>query len=610
MTLIESIEQQLRSIFSPEEADDIVEWLELYVQSIPYSPIPGAFRIKHTPWIAEPLRACVDPENKLVALLGPVQAGKSTIIELLTCYIIAKMSGPTLCLQDNDPNARDWYDSRLRELWKNCPPVMSKYNDSKSRVQNSVFDRMRLYTLGAHNKRNLQRRSIRWCIGDEVWQWPKGHIKQARSRVEFFGWLGKCVFASQGGVEGDEWTDLWNSTNRKEWTFKCSDCGTRQPFVWEQVVFPDNYKNANGYDYKAIEEGCTYRCCNCSKTYADNAGSRAEMNETGEYVVMNGNATSGYVGYHWNALAVRSWGGLAVDVTKAKETSLLFANDEPRKLFKQQQLALPWSDDPDEFDLNAKAGDYKMESDWDDEGVLYQQMLYQGEKGKEMLLKGGCRLRMMGIDVQQNGFYYVIRQYAVDGRSRLFKWGFVSTFEELMRLQVKSEVHPTMVCIDSGFRTDDVYRFSAEFGYTATKGSAQTEFPWRVIRGGKTVVEYRPYKPPARINFGKRGRLILFSNLALKDTLTRLRKSGHHSYSIDAGEEYDKQMTSEVRTKLQNGKAEWRVINNRANHIFDCEVMCLVPAMMLKIIGRRPAKSLTEESIDSPDQTESSEADQ
>ena len=33
---------------------------------------------------------------------------------------------------------------------------------------------MTLWVLGAHNKTNLQRRSIRWLVGDETWRWPHG----------------------------------------------------------------------------------------------------------------------------------------------------------------------------------------------------------------------------------------------------------------------------------------------------------------------------------------------------------------------------------------------------------------------------------------------------
>ena len=609
--MLKDFEYQLRSIFSPEEITDIVEWLEKNVHSIPYSPIPGAFRVQETPWIAEPLRACTDPENKLVALMAPIQSGKSTTLELLSCYIVAKMPGPSLFLQDIDPNAKDWHDSRLLELWKNCPPVQQKVNVNASRKEVTVFDRMRLYTLGAHNKKNLQRRSIRWLVGDEVWLWPRGHISQARSRVEFFGWLGKCIFASQGGVEGDEWTELFNSTDRREWTFACPDCGTRQPFSWEQIRYPEGYKSEHGYNFRLIETATTYRCCNCDKEWKDNPGSRAEMNATGQYVAMNENAVKGNVGYHWNALATRSWGDLAVQATKAKEASVLYADEEPRKLFKQKQLALPWSDEPDDFDLNAGPGEYKMGENWDDEAVIYDRVIYPaGEKAEECLKKGGCRLRVMGVDVQNNGYYFVIRMYSSDGRSRLYKWGFVTTLNELIAVQTKSEVHPSMVCMDSGFKTDDVYRLCAQMGYIATKGSAINEFPWRVTRSGKTFLEYRSYKPPQTINYGKKCKLVLFSNLALKDTLARLKRSGHNSYSIDAGDEYDRQMSSEVRSKTPSGKPEWKLVGNKANHIWDCEVMCLLPAIMLKLVGRGAKKVQPESTLDTQPEGDSLEADQ
>ena len=63
---------------------------------------------------------------------------------------------------------------------------------------------MTLWVLGAHNKTNLQRRSIRWLVGDETWRWPEGHMAEAEARVTAFGWLGKCLFMSQGGEDDDD----------------------------------------------------------------------------------------------------------------------------------------------------------------------------------------------------------------------------------------------------------------------------------------------------------------------------------------------------------------------------------------------------------------------
>ena len=63
---------------------------------------------------------------------------------------------------------------------------------------------MTLWVLGAHNKTNLQRRSIRWLTMDETWRAPTGHMAAAEARVTAFGWLGKCLFMSQGGEEDDD----------------------------------------------------------------------------------------------------------------------------------------------------------------------------------------------------------------------------------------------------------------------------------------------------------------------------------------------------------------------------------------------------------------------
>jgi phage terminase large subunit GpA-like protein len=54
---------------------------------------------------------------------------------------------------------------------------------------------MVLWILGAHNKTNLQRRSIRWLVGDETWRWPEGHMAEAEARVTAFGWSRAAVLS-------------------------------------------------------------------------------------------------------------------------------------------------------------------------------------------------------------------------------------------------------------------------------------------------------------------------------------------------------------------------------------------------------------------------------
>jgi hypothetical protein len=93
-----------------------------------------------------------------------------------------------------------------------------------------------------------------------------------------------------------------------------------------------------------------------------------------------------------------------------------------------------------------------------------------------------------------------------------------------------------------------------------------------------------------------------------KDTLTRLRRAGHHTYPEDYGDEYRKQMQSEHRTKTNAGTPIWLPIGDRANHLWDCEVMGILPAMMAKLIGKGKNRGATPTAEDEKPEKESSES--
>jgi len=90
-----------------------------------------------------------------------------------------------------------------------------------------------------------------------------------------------------------------------------------------------------------------------------------------------------------------------------------------------------------------------------------------------------------------------------------------------------------------------------------------------------------------------------WSNLNIKDILARLRRNQNSAEGAtwevpeDVPEDYLAQMESEQRIK-KNTKWVWEQIGSRPNHLFDCEVMSVAAAVMLKLVGR-------ESSEDSPE---------
>ena len=161
--------------------------------------MPGPFRSDNSPWVREVMEAIVDPKVKLVSMIAAVQSSKTTAPELTLCYIIANLPGPCLWLDQTDEDAKDESESRLQKLFESCSQVKKFFPKNKNKQRNCTIhfsNGMTLWLLGAYNKTNLQRRSIRWLFGDETWRWPVGHMAEAEARTTAFGWLGKCVFMS------------------------------------------------------------------------------------------------------------------------------------------------------------------------------------------------------------------------------------------------------------------------------------------------------------------------------------------------------------------------------------------------------------------------------
>lgn len=583
------LEARLRRVFQPDDGGDIISWLTKNVRQIPFSPMPSGFQVQETPWLIEPLRAYVDPEVRLAVTIAPIQSGKSLAAELLSCYILARQPSPTLYLNDTNDNAADWMQNRLRILWQNVPPVAAKLpkGEGDSKASTVQTDEMTFWCLGAFNEKNLQRRSIRWLVADETWLYPKGHLAEASARVTSFGWLGKRIFMSQGSFQGDETEEVWLTTDKRVWSFACPECGHRQPWSFDQLRLPDSAWRADGeYDYNAVRSGTIYECEGCKHQFKDSKGSRDEMNARGFYAVTNPLAAKENVGFTWEAVCARSWGSIAEMHLRAKVINDVAGDANPLRIFWQKQRAKFWSDIPDGFDTIQAVGDYKQGDDWAEELLLDPKTR---RTHLDRTLADQIKCRFMTVDVQRNGFYCLVRSWGAQMESRLVRWKFVSTWEDVVGMARSCGVHPALVYVDCGDQFDDVIRQCGINKWTALRGDARYDFVWRIQTPKGLKAVSKTYAPARIINAGTGGvRVHHFSNLALKDQLSRLRRNGKHTVPHDCGQDYLDQMESEVRAMSNTGKPEWRRIGKRANHLWDCEVMQLVPALAFGLLNVKP----------------------
>lgn len=561
------------------------KWCEENVKNIPYSPIPGHFKSANSPWVREVMEAMADPDIRIVSIVAPVQSSKTISAELCLCYIIANFPGPCLWLSQTDADAKDQAEARLHKLFSECDAVKKLFpaDRHKKKTQTVFFSNgMTLWVLGAHAKSNLQSRSIRWLIGDETWQWPSGHMQQAEARVTAFGWLGKCIFLSQGGTENDDTHRKFETTDMREWEFKCPKCGKYQPYKWSNIEWDKNYRDGEGrMDFAKVRSSVRLVCEFCKHEIADSDANRKLLNSSAKFVPQNPNAPTTKAGFHWNSLASMSWGELAEMYLRAKESGRR-GDMEDLKNFYQKRLALPWGDLEEDFTLDISPSGYRMGDDWESEAAV-------GTKGAILPPphenKNRVRLRFLTVDVQMDHFYAVVRSWACDASSRLVYCAKLQTWEDVEILQNRFGVFPQLVFVDAGYSTFEVYRNCAKHNWTALMGDGRRDFPHRV-NGKITQRFYSTARHP--LVSDRKCRMHYWSNLGIKDTLARLRSNQNpdegSTWEVpsDVPEEYLKMLDSEQRVK--NGNSwEWRQIGKRPNHYWDCEAMQVCAAYMMKL---------------------------
>ena len=544
--------------WTPADRREPWRWCEDHIKSIPYSPLPGPFRSENSPWIREVMEAIVDPKIRLVSIIAAVQSSKTTSPELTLCYIIANLPGPCLWLDQTDEDAKDESESRLQKLFESCEPVKKLFPKNKNKQRNCTIhfsNGMTLWLLGAYNKTNLQRRSIRWLFGDETWRWPVGHMAEAEARATAFGWLGKCVFMSQGGEENDDTHRKFETTDMREWHYKCPKCGKYIPYKWENVEWDDDCKDENGeYDFSKINHSTALKCPECGEYFEDSDRMRRILNKDGKFIPLNPNGAKENVGFHWNALASMSWGKVAELYLRAKiaarkgDSSLL-------QQFYQKRLALAWREFAEDYRLEIASGSYNSGDAWNEEAGFNKlgEIIAPPFAENEVI----APLRIMSVDVQMNCFYLVVRAWSINGSSRLLWHEKVLTWEDIEEIQKRFKILDNLVFVDAGYNSFEVYKHCGERNWIALMGDNRANFFHR-LPNGKTVLRF--YSPVKHIFISRyvKCRMHFWSNLNVKDTLARIRRNQNPAdgatweVPTDISEDYLKQMESEHRIKKGN----------------------------------------------------------
>jgi phage terminase large subunit GpA-like protein len=552
----------------PAEKLDVATWAR---ESIVLSPrqatgFPGPYRVELTPYLRGIFEALQDKYITSVAVCKCAQAGLTLAAHVWICYVMAEDPGPVLIVMPSEQLASSASENRLQPMIQDSARMRLEMPSDPDRFKKLEYQ-MRGCTLnwvGSNSPSNLASRPVRYLMLDEVDKYPDADGKEASAialamqRTKTF-WNRKALMMSTPTIEmGNIWQQYLRGDQRKFYA-PCHKCGTFQSLKWSQVKF-----DATKTPEEAAGSAC-YECESCGEKWSDNQ--RKDALQRGEWRATAQSKESGHASFHLSSLYV-PWVTL-----RGLVSAFMQAKDHPNLLhdFINSELGEPWK--PDVVALG-------------DEVLAERMMPYT--RG-QLFAKASCfadkykdakSIIVIGVDVQKDYLRYVVRQFVAGGDSGLIDYGTLHAWQEVADMADALGAHGAdlWVMVDSGYgeRTQEVYEACVKHRFIPTKGSST---PMRSQQWAQSTINI--FEGTRKQSEGESVQLITFDTITTKLQLfDRIQGRGPFGWYLFSGVEdaYVKEVTSEEYDQSTNKFEKKR--GRRDNHFLDCEVLCLVAAII------------------------------
>lgn len=536
------------------------------------SPIGSRFDIDATPWLKEPLDALTSPITREVVVSAAAQLGKSVMACGYASYALAELKQSVIVVLDTQAQSDVFNQTKLFPMVKSCAKVRAQLPSGrdamlKSRIHLEASDLL----TGPANNSFLRSHSAPVIIGDEVSKWEAGSIQNARARTRQFA-KSKCLFISTPLFEESDFGQAWMAGTRERWAHRCLGCGR----LFVPLMKTLQWDKSCGRDIDLIKENLAMVCPLCGHRHGQSGDEVRQMNEGGEYLTENPDASKRVRSFMFSALSLPErltpWIDLVEEFLKAKE-SIETGFDAPLKEFINLQLGEFWQG----------AGQYGNE--------------FKFVTGKELT---GMKVRLATIDVQRDmvDYWMVIRDWKPNGDSRLVHFDNVGSLDEIEGILKKYGVKPNHVVIDCAYQQARVLQECARRKWLPVRGTSRLHFNHRVGNGKFKRTIRRLYSPAVRMNHipAESGRAHYCIELAtdplrdlfvnLRDGRSKVKWESGFTETGEFGEQYVKQITAMQRTvKTPVGGVRKSVWTNTYihDHAFDCEVYQVAGALMLNL---------------------------
>lgn len=575
--------------WEPPEALTVSEWADKHRVLDPLtSAEPGPWRTSRTPYLKGILDAFSDPAVEQVTIIASTQVAKTEAQLNCLAYAIDQDPGPILFVMPTEKEAKRFGQRRIRPMIENSPRLARHISgwatDNKS--SEIKLGQALMYLAWANSASALASNPIRYLFLDEVDKYPRFAGKEAdpislateRQRTFFNR---KRILASTPTTRDGYIFREWEASNRMRYWVPCRRCGGFQTLKFPRVKWPEDVRDPHVIQRDRLAH---YQCELCEAELDDQDKTRmasmgvwcpesCKVSDAGE--VVGKRPTNQNHGFHLSAL-YSPWLTFSEMASK-----FLQAKDDAARLlnFVNSWLGEPWEEKGDTISpeyVAARAGRHK-----------------RGTVPKDAIVLTA------GVDVQEDHLYYTIRAWAPGESSFLVQAGIVDSWEILINVLMHGSfpidgeedkaARVRLVCVDSGHRTDEVYRVCRQWADIA-----------RPVKGQQTLAGGIPIKM-SRVERNFQGRttkagikLWHLDTTHFKDKLARLirvplEQAGAWMVHEDPALDYLRQVTSEHKVMRINRRSGQRLSvwtpkpGAGGNHWLDCEVYALAAAEMLGV---------------------------
>lgn len=539
-----------------------------------WSNEPGRWRNSRTPYLKGPMDAWTDPEVEWIIVMSGSQIGKTEFMLNVLGYVLDEDPGTALLVLPDEKTAQKVVRGRLHSLCRDTPSLSQRIlgsPDSLGLVE-LHFDRMVLYPAWANSPAALSSIPCRYVLMDEVGKFPPfsgreaSPVANASKRTRTFRNRRRIALTSTPSRDNDLIVQEYNRSNQQSYHIPCPHCGRYQILKFEQLKWPKGADADEVYD----EDLAWYECESCKLKLRD--AEKAWGIARGRWVpkactITDAGEVKGKLpsrrrsGFHIPGL-LSPW-------TRFREFAAEYieiAGDVGRRMaFQNSELGLPWTDKHSDVSIDRLKA---CERDY-----------------QPRVVPAWTRLLTLGVDVQADHFWFVVRAWGLAAKSALIDHGrldsphgsgFEATWAPVQSLidgaypreDNKEPVPIGRAHVDSAYHAQEVYAF-------AQKNAGRNV--WAVHGAGHGRM-LSPMQPSQKVP-----RLLMAQTLRWKDTLMRHIESEPEApgewtiYRVDDG--YVRQMTSERRVHRQGGYPRWEPIKEGAPcHLWDAEVLALSAA--------------------------------